>query len=180
MPLSIIFKLKGIKKISGLSRPFTVKYYDITIRRWSMEEIIRAVSEHPLIATAIIFTVLLILYFIFKSIVKLILIAVLVAVAISGYSYFKHPENRPASFKDAVQKVRAGTDRAIERGRVVYERGRGLFEKGKVVLDGGIEKGKTVLEKGTDKGKDIVDKGKDVAGDIGKAVKGEGKAARKE
>ena len=151
-----------------------------------MEEMVRAVSEHPLIAIAVIFSVLLILYFVFKSLVKLLLIVAIIAVAVGGYSYFKHPENRPANLKEAVQKVRAGTEHAVETGKEALEKGRELVGKGKEVLekgkeavgtgksvlDRGIDKGKAVIDKGLDKGKEIVDKGKDVAGDIGEVVKG--------
>lgn len=124
-----------------------------------MEGIIGAVTKHPLAAMAVCFAVLFIVYFLFKSLIKLALILILVAVAIGGYLYFQHPEYRPANFKDAVSKVRAGAGRAVDQGKKAYENGKEL-----------VDKGKTVLNKGIDKGRDAVEKGKDTAGKIGKLL----------
>ena len=100
-----------------------------------MEGIVRTVFEHPLVAMAICFAVLMIVYFLFKSLIKLVLILIIVAVAIGGYFYFQHPESRPANFKEAV---------------------------GKAVLDKGIDKGKDAVEKGADTAGEI---GKSLRGD---------------
>ena len=59
-----------------------------------MEGIVRSVTEHPLVAMAVCFAVLLIVYFLFKSLIKLALILILVAVAIGGYFYFQYPESQ--------------------------------------------------------------------------------------
>ena len=120
-----------------------------------MEGIVRAATEHPLAAMAVCFAVLLILYFLIKSLIKLALILIIVAVAIGGYLYFQHPESRPANLKDAVEKARTGAGKAVDRGEEAYEKGKELLGKGKTVLDKGI------------------DKGKDAAGDIGKLLGGD-------
>ena len=143
-----------------------------------MEGIVRAVTEHPLAAIAAGFAVLLIVYFLFKSLIKLALILIIVAVAICGYFFFQYPESRPANFKDAVQKARTGAGKAVDRGKEAYEKGKELFDKRKEAYERGrewVEKGKTVLDKGIDKGKDAVEKGKNIAGDIGKLLDGEKK-----
>ena len=161
-----------------------------------MEGIVRAATEQPLAAMAVCFAVLLIVYFLFKSLIKLALILMIVAVAIGGYLYFQHPESRPANLKDAVEKARTGAGKAMNQGKEAYKKGRELLDKekeaykkgkewvdkGKTVLDKGIDKGKEwvdkgkiVLDKGIDKGKDAVEKGKNIAGDNGKLLGGDKK-----
>ncbi|MCX5855398.1 MAG: hypothetical protein NTZ24_12665 [Deltaproteobacteria bacterium] len=140
-----------------------------------MEGIVHAVTEHPLIAMAVCFAVLLILYFLFKSLIKLALILIIVALAIAGWFYFQHPESRPASLKDALQKVRTGTEKAVDRGKEAYKQGKELFDKRKEAYEKGrewVDQGKTVLDKGIDKGKDALDTGKNIAGDIGRLLEG--------
>jgi len=119
-----------------------------------MEGIVRAVTEHPLAAMAVCFAVLLIVYFLFKRLIKLALILIIVAVAIGGYLYFQHPESRPANLKDAVEKARIGVGKAVDQGKELLDKGKEAYEKGKEFVD-----------KGIDKGKEAVEKGKDAAGD---------------
>ena len=130
-----------------------------------MEGIVRAVTENPLAAMAVCFAVLLIVYFLFKSLIKLALILIIVAVAIGGYLYFQHPESRPANLKDAVEKARIGVGKAVDQGKELLDKGKEAYEKGKEFVD-----------KGIDKGKDAVEKGKDAAGDIGKLLDGDKEA----
>ena len=144
-----------------------------------MEGIVRTASEHPLVAMAVCFAVLVIVYFLFKSLIKLALILIIVALAVGGYFYFQHPEYRPANFKDAVEKVRTGAGKAVDQGKEAYEKGRELVDKGKEAYEKGkelVDKGKAVLDKGIDKGKDAVEKGSDTAGEIGKILRGDKEA----
>jgi|WetSurMetagenome_2_1015567.scaffolds.fasta_scaffold193253_1 hypothetical protein len=134
-----------------------------------MEGIVRAVTDHPLVAMAICFSVLLILYFLFTNLIKLALILIIVAVAIGGYFYFKYPESRPTDFKDAVQKVRTGVCRAVNRGKEAYEKGKEMLDKGKEAYQKGNEwvgKGKTALDKEIG----AIEKWKDAAGNLGKRL----------
>ncbi len=134
-----------------------------------MEEIVRSVTDHPLVAMAVCFTALLLVYFLFKSLLKLALILILVAVVIGGYFYFRHPESRPANLKDAVEQVRVGAGKAVDQGKSAYEKSKEL-----------VEKGRTALDKGIDKGKDAVEKGKETAGELGKILGGEKDAGNRQ
>jgi hypothetical protein len=134
-----------------------------------MEGIVRYVTEHPLVAMAVCFAALLLVYFLFKRLIKMVLILILVAVVIGGYFYFQHPELRPANLKDAVEKVRVGAGKAVDQGKDAYEKGKEW-----------VDKGKTVLDKGIDKGKDAIEKGKETAGDLGKILGGEGDAGNRQ
>jgi hypothetical protein len=158
-----------------------------------MEGIVHAVTEHPLVAMAVCFVLLLIVYFLFKSLIKMALIMIMIAAAIGGYLYFQHPETRPANLKDAVEKARTGAVKAVDQGKDAYEKGRVAVDKGKeayvkgkewvdqgkTVLHQGVakgkvavEQGKTALNKGIAKGKAAVEKAKDAAGGIGKFLGG--------
>ncbi len=145
-----------------------------------MEGIVRAMTEHPLVTIAVCFAVLLIVYFLFKSLIKLALILIIVAMAIGGYFYFQHPESRPANLKDAVERAWTGAGKAVDQGKEAYEKGKELLDKGKKAYEKGkelVDKGKTVLDKGIDKGKDAIEKRKNAAGDISRKLLGEDKEA---
>jgi hypothetical protein len=139
-----------------------------------MEGIARMVSDHPLMAMAIGFAVLLIVYFLFKSLVKLVLIAIIVAVLIGAYFHFQRPESRPADIREAIERAKVGAGEAVNRGKQVYKAGKETYEKGREL----VEKGKVVLDKGLDQGKEAVEKGTDAAGKIGNTLKGDKEAGR--
>ncbi len=141
-----------------------------------MQEIIRTVSEHPLAAMGIAFAVLVVLYFLLTKLVKVALILILLAVVVAGYLYYRHPGNRPADLKDAVDQVRSGTRLSVEKGKTAYKKGKELIDQGRETFEKGkemVDKGKTVLDRGIDKGKEGVEKGKVVADEIGKLLGGE-------
>jgi ElaB/YqjD/DUF883 family membrane-anchored ribosome-binding protein len=147
-----------------------------------MEEIVRVVTENPLVAIAVGLAAVLLIYLLFKSLVKLALILILVAVVIYGYAYLRHPESRPASLKEAAEQVRVEAGKAVDQGKSAYEKSRELVEKGKDVIEKGkewVDRGKTALDEGIDKGKDAVTKGKEGAPDPGKTPRGEKGAANR-
>jgi hypothetical protein len=144
-----------------------------------MEGIVRTLSENPLVASAVCFAALLIVYFLFKSLIKLAFILILVAVAVGGYYCLRYPESRPTNLTDAVEKVRTGAGKAVDQGKEMYEKGRELVDQGKEAYGKGkelVERGRVVLDKGIGKGKEVVEKGADAAGEIGKLLE-EGKGA---
>ncbi|MBN2437474.1 MAG: hypothetical protein JXL20_02620 [Deltaproteobacteria bacterium] len=143
-----------------------------------MEGIVRAMTEHPLVVAAICFAILLILYFLLKSLIKMVLILMIVAVALGGYFYFQYPESRPANFKDALQKAQTAVVKAFDRGKEACKKSKELLDKGNETYKKGkgwVDKGKTVLNQGIDKGKDAAEKGRDVAGNLLKRPDGDNK-----
>ena len=132
-----------------------------------MQEVARILSEYPLAAIAVCFATLLLAYFLFKSLIRLALILVIIAVAIGGYYYFSEPR-KPANLREAVEKARIETGRAIEKGKKAVEKGREMVDKGKAALDAGIEKGK-----------EVVDRGKETADDLGKILGEEREVGKK-
>lgn len=120
-----------------------------------MEGIVRSVIDHPLVAMAVCLSALLLVYFLFRSLIKLALILILIAVVICGYFYLRHPESRPVNIKDAVEKVRVGAGKAVDQG-------------------------KSVVDKGIDKGKDAIEKKRESADNLGKTLGGEGDAGNRQ
>jgi hypothetical protein len=141
-----------------------------------MQELFRIISEYPWAAMAAAFAALLIVVFLFRKLVRLALILLVIAVAIGGFLYFQYPKERPANFREAVEKARSGTGLAVEKGKEAVEKGRKMVGKGKEALGKGkqmVEKGQQLVDKGIDKGKEIVDKGKDKVDEFGKRIVGE-------
>jgi uncharacterized protein HemX len=134
-----------------------------------MSELFRTLSEHPLAAATICFVFLLVLYFIGKKLLKLALILLIIAIAIGGYYYLQYPEERPADVKETLEKARAGTDRAVEKGREAVEKGRELLEKGSKE----VEKGESTLNRWIGAVKAFIDRMKKAAAEIGKIFGGE-------
>ena len=127
-----------------------------------MPDIFRTLSEHPLAAMTICFVLLLVLYFIGKKLIKLALILLIIAIAIAGYYYFQYPEERPADVKKTLERARAGTDRALEKGKDTVEKGRDM-----------VEKGESALNRWIDAVKAFIDRMKKAAAEIGKIFGGE-------
>jgi hypothetical protein len=94
-----------------------------------MEGISGVLAEVPWVATAFCFAVLLLLYFLLKSLLRVALVLIMVAAVIGGYLYFRYPESRPAHFKDAMQKARSAAVKAVDQGKEIYERGRELLNE---------------------------------------------------
>ena len=120
-----------------------------------MHDIVRALSDHPLAAMTVCFVLLLVFYFICKKLIKLALVLLIIALAIGGYYYFQHPEQRPADVTEAVEKARDEAGRAAEKGKEVMEKGWELLGKGEEA----VEKGREVVGKG----KEAIDKGREIA-----------------
>jgi hypothetical protein len=134
-----------------------------------MPDIFRTLSEHPLAAMTICFVLLLVLYFIGKKLIKLALILLIIAIAIAGYYYFQYPEERPADVKKTLEKARAGTDRAVEKGKELVEKGSEGVKKGREM----VEKGESALNRWIDAVKALIDRMKKAAAEIGKIFRGE-------
>lgn len=95
-----------------------------------MDAIIEYVKTHQFTVAVGVFLVMLILYFIFKKLVKLALFFVVLLIAFSGYSYFKDPSKGVSeSVKETVQKAKEETGKVVEKGRSVYDKGKEFGKK---------------------------------------------------
>lgn len=101
-----------------------------------MDNIMQNLSAHPMIIIGIIFIGLLIVYFLFKQLLKLSLLFFMIFLAIGGYFYFKDPEKMPRNMMETLEKARTETGKAVEKGKAAYSKGRAIVEKGKQITEG--------------------------------------------
>lgn len=95
-----------------------------------MDNIIQYVTTHQFSVGVAIFVAVLILYFLFKKLIKLVLVLTLILIAIWGYLYFKDPGRVSENIKNSVDKAKQQTGKIVEKGRAVYAKGKGIAQKG--------------------------------------------------
>lgn len=86
-------------------------------------------ATHQLTAGVCIFVVSLIIYFLFKRLIKLALLFILVIIMLTGYAYFKESGRMPKSIYEALHKAKEETRMLVEKGRGVYDDVMSIFEK---------------------------------------------------
>lgn len=101
-----------------------------------MDNMMQNLSGHPLIVILFIFIGLLIVYFLFKQLLKLALLFFLILLAIGGYYYFKDPETMPRNMVETLEKAKTQTNKAFDKGKEVYVKGKAIAEKGKKLTEG--------------------------------------------
>lgn len=116
-----------------------------------MQGIIDYVSSHPLAIMAIAFLFLLVIYFVFKQLIKLALFLVLIALIVGGYYYFKDPEKMPENLRQTIRETRDKSEKMLETGKQTYDKTKDFYEKSK-----------DFYEKSKDFSKDIYDKSKEL------------------
>ncbi|PKN05579.1 MAG: hypothetical protein CVU74_00965 [Deltaproteobacteria bacterium HGW-Deltaproteobacteria-9] len=101
-----------------------------------MDNLIHSLSAHPMIIIAVIFVGLLIVYFLFKQLLKLALLFLLILLAVGGYFYFKDPRKMPQNMMETLEKAKTETGKAVEKGKEAYSKGKAIAEKGKKLTEG--------------------------------------------
>jgi hypothetical protein len=89
-----------------------------------------------MIIIAVILIGLLIVYFLFKQLLKLALLFLLIFIAVGGYFYCKDPREMPQNMMETLEKAKTETGKAVEKGKEVYSKGKAIAEKGKKVAEG--------------------------------------------
>lgn len=93
-----------------------------------MDDFINYLSAHPVAFIIIAAVAFLLIYFLFKKMLKLVLIAGLILVilgiaALYGYYHYSgEPERFPESVREMVDKIGDQSDRMIEAGKDVVEK----------------------------------------------------------
>jgi len=90
-----------------------------------VDDLINYLSAHPVVLVVIAAVALLFIYFVFRGMLKLILITGLVLVALYGYHYYNVPEK----FPETVDRIGNQCERVIEAGKDVVEKGRELADR---------------------------------------------------
>ena len=113
-----------------------------------MEAFLDYAATHQFTVAVGAFVALLIVFFLFKRLVKVALIFIVLLIAFGGYLYFKDPKSMPGSFKETVQRAKEETGKVVEKGRAVYDKGKAIGKKMTKNVDKLLEE-----EKGTSKEK---------------------------
>ena len=94
-----------------------------------MDSIIDYFRAHQFTAGVCIFVALVIIYFLFKKLIKVALLLILIIVMLTGYAYFKESDRMPRSIHEALNKAKEQTRTVVEKGRGVYESVMSIFDK---------------------------------------------------
>ncbi|MGA2330152.1 MAG: hypothetical protein ABSG75_00170 [Syntrophales bacterium] len=94
-----------------------------------MNSIIDYMTAHQFTAGVCIFVAILIVYFLFKKLIKIALLLILIIIMLTGYAYFTESDRMPKSIHEALQKAKEETHMAVEKGRDVYDSVMAIFEK---------------------------------------------------
>ena len=97
------------------------------------------VASHPTAAIAMAFIALLIIYFLFKQLIKLALFFILIALAIGGYYYFKDPQKMPENIRQTIRDTREKSGKLLDAGKHAYDKSKDIYEKGKELTKGASE-----------------------------------------
>jgi ABC-type bacteriocin/lantibiotic exporter with double-glycine peptidase domain len=104
-----------------------------------MNSIMDYLSSHPLAVMVVAFVVLIVVYFIFKQLIKLALLVVLIALAIGGYYYFKDPKKTPEDIHQTIRDVRTQAGTMVETGTKAYQKSKDVYEKSRELTKGAKE-----------------------------------------
>ena len=100
-----------------------------------MHSIMDYTASHQLTVMIAAFVALLILYFIFKQLIKLALLLLLIAMAVGGYYYFKDPVKAPENIRQTLRETRDKSTQLYKTGQNVYQKGKNLIDKSKEMTD---------------------------------------------
>jgi ABC-type bacteriocin/lantibiotic exporter with double-glycine peptidase domain len=98
-----------------------------------MDNIIEYVTTHQFTVGVVVFVAILLIYVMFKKLLKLALLLLLMFLAMCGYIYFKDPQKMSKNVvKETFEKAKQGTTQVVEKGKDVYGKGKAVAEKGVV------------------------------------------------
>jgi uncharacterized protein HemY len=87
-----------------------------------------------------VFVAILIIYFLFKKLIKLALLFILVLIIFGGYLCFKEPEKMPKSLNETMQRAKESTRSVVEKGRGVYDSVKGVYKKAEKLVTRDFDK----------------------------------------
>jgi hypothetical protein len=88
-------------------------------------------STHPIAAMIVAVIILFMTYFVIKKLLKVALIFGLILIAVTGYFYYKAPEEFPDNMKSTIGDVRDQTEKLTDKGNDVLSVGKNMIDKGK-------------------------------------------------
>jgi len=97
-----------------------------------MDVITGYISAHPsVLVIGVILIIILLMTFIFKSLIKLVLVMLFVLLAAFGYYYFTDPAKMPEKVKDSVEIMKAGVQELKDKSKSFVTDSKELFKKTK-------------------------------------------------
>jgi uncharacterized membrane protein len=101
-----------------------------------METIWSFIHSHQFAVIAVITVALIIIYFLFKNLVKLALLFLLILILTGSYFYFTAPQKSPADLTKAIKKTQEQAGQVINTGKIAYDKGKELIGKGVEITEG--------------------------------------------
>jgi len=105
-----------------------------------MDNIINYITSHQFIIGICVFIAILIIFFLFKKLIKLVLLFFLVLIIFGGYLCFKDPARMPKNMSETLQKTKEATRSVVEKGRGVYDSVKGVYKKAEKLVTRDIDK----------------------------------------
>ena len=97
-----------------------------------MDAITGYLSAHPIVfVIGVIFIIVLILHFIFKNLMKLVLIMFFVLLVAFGYDYFKDPATLSKKIKGSVEMGKSVIRDVADKSKSIYKDSKELYQKGR-------------------------------------------------
>ena len=97
-----------------------------------MDAITGYISSHPaVIVIIVIFIIILILHFIFKNLIKLVLIMLFILLAASGFYYFKDPDKMPEKIEKSINMMKSGINEIVDTTKNFRKDSKKLFKESK-------------------------------------------------
>ena len=97
-----------------------------------MDTITGFISTHPaMFVLGVIIAVMLLLNFIFKSLVKLVIVMLFIVLAAFGYYHFHDPNTMPEIVKVSFETMQSGFDDLKDKSKSFFKDSGDLFKKAK-------------------------------------------------
>jgi hypothetical protein len=97
-----------------------------------MDTIISYISAHPaVLVISVILIIILLLHFIFKSLIKLVLVMLFIVLAAFGYYSFTDPAKMPEKVKESVEMMKSGINEIADKSKSFFTDSKDLFKKTK-------------------------------------------------
>lgn len=96
-----------------------------------MDNFFHYLSTHPIAAIIVAVIILFMIYFVIKKLLKVALIFGLILIAVSGYFYYKAPEEFPDNMKSTIGDIKDETEKLTDKGKDVLSVGKDMINKGK-------------------------------------------------
>ena len=105
-----------------------------------MDDIIKYITSHQFFIGVCVFAAIMIIFFLFKKLIKLALLLILILIIFGGYLCFKEPERMPKNISETMQRAKESTRSVVEKGRGVYDSVKDVYKKAEKLVTKDIDK----------------------------------------